>query len=151
MNSVASSLLDEFEAWLRQRPDMQYFRSQSRDARDSIRIEPKDDHGFSVELIQECACAWTIYAGEYGTHIHAADREQAKEWLHLLLSDACRLEISLGAFTVRSVLMERQGLDWKAVEHFGALVPRFWKRRERLSLRNHFISLDEEQQSDRSA
>lgn len=151
MNSSARpSLLDEIEAWLRQRPDIRYVRAQSRGMGDSIRIEGQDQQGFPVELIQESSPAWTIYAGEYGMHIHAADREEAEAWLHLLLSEACQLEVSLGAFTVRCVLMERQGQDWKTVEHFGAFVPRFWKRRERLSFRNHIVRFDDEERSDGS-
>lgn len=146
--SVRPPLLDEIEAWLCQRPDIRYARSQTRGVGDSIRVEPQDEQGFSVQLVQERFPAWTVYAGEYGAHIHAADQEEAEAWLHLLLSDACQLEIILGAFSVRSIIKERQGQDWKAVEHFGALVPRFWKGRERLLLRNHLVRFDKEDGSD---
>lgn len=139
--AAPSSLFDQIEAWLRRQPAIRYVRSQSENAGESIEIEAQDEHGFSVAIAEDDPPWWTISVGEHGVHIHAADQEEAERWLHLLLSDACQIEITLGAFSVRGLIREWQQGGWTTVYTYRAFMPRFWKSRSQWVLRNRLVRI----------
>lgn len=100
-------------------------------------VLPASDEGFTVLIFAEGE-AFTVYAN--GWHDDFEDPEEAGRFFLFALTETVRLqEERRGGDAFRWTLEYQEEGTWRSLSTTGLFLVPFWKRREKVTLQNHWL------------
>jgi hypothetical protein len=128
-----SKIIEEIVQRLKQYPDTNYETTEG-----SITINPKDDHGFPVTMIDNGDAGFTVAFDFW--HEEFADYKDALSCFAFGLSTDCRLKLTKkGNRIIRWTVESNENDSWEESSTTGLFTLLFWKKSEHKILQNNLL------------